>query len=1044
MNTIEQNPLFNPLIKLRDVDTSTSQLRDGGTSAGQSIKSEDLNVKSHDQSGGLSYNEEEMGLSLFQSSEKDPPPKGKDATAKKKDLISLCRNGTIPSEYHKYYEDIPDDKNVRDCLPDPDALEIRISLIEICYNTCIGVVFSGQLKSRKKEGTLELCPDILCGTVQNAEHLAATLALYHLCKGRQKSIPPAEIYTICVKAEFYTTCIKAAAAVYTTCVKVETLTTCVKKPLPPAEIYTTCVRAEIYTTCVKAETFTNCVKAEIYTTCVKAEIYTTCEKAEIYTTCVKKYIPPVLAEIKTIVVHAEIYTTCIKAEIYTTCIKAEIYTTCVKTESYTTCVKIDKAHHQGASITAATTWSDAEKLAAEEERSKENKPRDQYLAKLFSKVQVCDKSDQGSKGQSGSWVKVTNEDDVLESWENMESKFSWQDVQMASRTVPKPQKKAGHKNAATKSARDLYIRNALQSELTKVREQLPVYQHKAAILETIRRHSVVLVAGETGSGKSTQVPHFILEDCLLTGSESCNIVCTEPRRISATSLAVRVSQEMGERKLGGVDSLCGYQIRFETRCGPDTRLTYCTTGVLLRKLQLDPALSNVSHIIVDEVHERSVQSDFLLIILRQLLTKRSDLKVILMSATLDAEKFSSYFKHCPVINIPGRTFPVKVYHVEDVLEQTGYVLEEDSPFSLRQSELVSEESASLSVTGKGGDQSKLDVHWTKEDIAQLDTSGLSVEKYSLKTRNTISRMNLKKINVDLIVDLLVHIDTSPSYAGQDGAVLVFLPGLADITELYEILTTDRRFTDKNRYRVIALHSVLSSADQAQAFSVPPQGVRKVVLATNIAETGITIPDVVFVIDTGKVKENRYIETSQMSTLEEVLISRANAKQRQGRAGRVREGICFRMFTKRMYDDMKAYTIPELLRVPLEELCLHIMKCNYGKPEVFLSGALDPPQGQVVARAMSLLHAIGACKEGERLTPLGHHLSALPVYVRIGKMLLYAAILDCLEPVAVIAACMTDKSPFVVPMGKQDAVSVVKQSLAVAASDHLTLYKVFCG
>ncbi|CAG2189993.1 DHX29 [Mytilus edulis] len=471
---------------------------------------------------------------------------------------------------------------------------------------------------------------------------------------------------------------------------------------------------------------------------------------------------------------------------------------------------------------------------------------------------------------------------------------------------------------------------------------------------------------------------------------------------------------MAESGLGQRDSLVGYQIRFESKCGPNTRLNYCTTGVLLRKLQSDTTLSNVTHVIVDEVHERSVQSDFLLVILKRLMLKRPDLKVILMSATLDSEKFSGYFQHCPVINIPGRTFPVQVYYMEDVVNKTGYAVEEDSPYSLRSDQLVKEEQASLLVTEKGGDQSKVDVFWTKDSISKLD------------------------------LETLLYISNSEEFSTVDGAVLIFLPGLADIQEVYELLQSDRKFSDTKRYQILALHSVLSSSDQSLAFKVPPPGVRKIVIATNIAETGITIPDVVFVIDTGKVKETRYIESSQMSSLKEVFISKANGKQRQGRAGRVREGFCFRLYTHQKYKDLADYTVPEIQRVPLEELCLHIMKCQLGEPDNFLAECLDPPRPQVIARAMSLLYEIGACKGVASLTPLGHHLAALPVHVRIGKMLLFGAIFGYVEPVAVIAAAMTTKSPFVAPLDKLDLANLAKNSMATSCSDHLTLYRAYTG
>ncbi|XP_052808970.1 ATP-dependent RNA helicase DHX29-like [Mya arenaria] len=877
MDSLEKDPRFNPEVKLQDIDSDKAASQQAESAAMSHDKS---HVQSCDQTPSCDPreedNDEDLGLDIFQQAEEEKPaPKEKtEKTDKKKADIRSFEytrqqwTGKSPKQFLIDW--------VRKHLPKSPPPKYEKKNARGNHFKCVVRI------ERPKEGRLELCPEILCNNVKEAEHLASTLALYNLCKGQS----------------------------------------------------------------------------------------------------VYQLLPPPFRDVW-------------------------------------------------------LEWADQEKQAAQEENSRENKPRDTFLAKLFSRVQISDK---GSKVQGRSEVK-DSEDDVLESWENFEEAEDLPD------RADEKNNRSLKRAIPFKNVKESYMRNQqskLYTELLETRQQLPVYQHKDTVLESLQQHNVVLVAGETGSGKSTQVPHFVLEACLSQGIENCNIVCTEPRRISTTSLAARVSQEMGEARMGGPDSLCGYQIRFESKCGPKTRLTYCTTGVLLRKLQLDTSLSHISHIIVDEVHERSVQSDFLLIVLKRLLNQRSDLKVILMSATLDAQKFSAYFKHCPVINIPGRTFPVQVYHVEDVVEQTGYVLDDDSHYALNQSQLVQEESASLTVTEKGGNQSQLNAVWSKDDIGRIDNSNLSPEKYCLKTRNTVTRMNMKRINMDLVVDILLHIEISPDYADMTGAVLIFLPGMSDITELYETLTSDRRFTENNKYRVIALHSALSSADQAQAFTVPPAGMRKVVLATNIAETGITIPDVVFVIDTGKVKENRYIESSQMSALEEVYISRANAKQRQGRAGRVQSGVCFRLFTKHMYEGMKPYTIPELLRVPLEELCLHIMKSEYGKPEVFLSKALDPPQPQMVNRAMSLLHSIGACEEGERLSPLGHHLAALPVHVRIGKMLLYAAVFGCLEPVAVIAASMTDKSPFVVPIGKLDMVNAAKQALAIAASDQLTIYKAYSG
>ncbi|XP_074851666.1 ATP-dependent RNA helicase DHX29 [Carettochelys insculpta] len=675
-------------------------------------------------------------------------------------------------------------------------------------------------------------------------------------------------------------------------------------------------------------------------------------------------------------------------------------------------------------------WSEAEKKKEEESKLETNKPRDNFIAKLLNKLKQ-----QQQLQQSENKPKIL--EDPEDSWENLisEEDFSKLSPETSSMDDLEPVRILFKKLQSS----------SRYQRLLKERQQLPVFKHRHAIIETLKKHRVVVVAGETGSGKSTQVPHFLLEDLLLNVRESskCNIVCTQPRRISAVSLATRVCEELGcETGPGGRNSLCGYQIRMESRTGEATRLLYCTTGVLLRKLQDDSLLSNVSHVIVDEVHERSVQSDFLLIILKEILHKRSDLHLILMSATVDSEKFSSYFTHCPILRISGRSYPVEVFHVEDVIEEIGYVLEKDSEYC--QKFLEEEEEITIHVTSKGGGITK-----HQEFVPLQSGSGVDLDpyyqKYSSRTQQAILYMNPYKINLDLILELLAFLERSPQFKNIEGAVLIFLPGLAHIQQLYDLISSDRRFNSRDRYRLIALHSVLSTRDQAAAFTLPPSGVRKVVLATNIAETGITIPDVVFVIDTGRTKENRYHESSQMSSLEETFVSKASALQRQGRAGRVRNGFCFRMYTRDRFESFMEYSVPEILRVPLEELCLHIMKCSLGSPEDFLSRALDPPQLQVISNAMNLLRKIGACELSEpKLTPLGQHLAALPVNVKIGKMLIFGAIFGCLDPVATLAAVMTEKSPFTTPIGRKDEADLAKSSLALANSDHLTIYSAYLG
>ncbi|KAL8703327.1 MAG: hypothetical protein Q9201_003491 [Fulgogasparrea decipioides] len=421
------------------------------------------------------------------------------------------------------------------------------------------------------------------------------------------------------------------------------------------------------------------------------------------------------------------------------------------------------------------------------------------------------------------------------------------------------------------------------------RSTLPIWGFKHNILETINQHQVVIVRGETGCGKSTQVPSFILEQELSLG-KACKIYCTEPRRISAISLARRVSEELGERKndLGTSQSLVGYAIRLESRVSSGTRLVYATTGIMMRMLEASDDLGEITHLVLDEVHERSIESDFLLIVLRKLLARRPTLKVVLMSATIDTAQFSSYFAGAPILTIPGRTFPVEARFLEDALEETNFSNRDFYPGAPSIDDVDEDEDYSNNK-GKG--------EYT------------SLEKYSLKTRNTLAEYDEYRVNYDLIVSLLEMIASNPKYVGYSKAILVFLPGIAEIRRLNEMLAGHGTFS--YGWSVHALHSTIAMDEQERAFAIPPPGHRKVVLSTNIAETGVTIPDVTCVIDTGKHKEMRplltlyarFDEKRQLSRLIEVFISRANAKQRRGRAGRVQEGICFHLFTKARHDNI---------------------------------------------------------------------------------------------------------------------------------------------
>ncbi|KAI4103529.1 MAG: hypothetical protein LQ339_004254 [Xanthoria mediterranea] len=554
------------------------------------------------------------------------------------------------------------------------------------------------------------------------------------------------------------------------------------------------------------------------------------------------------------------------------------------------------------------------------------------------------------------------------------------------------------------------------------RKNLPIWAFKEEIVQTILGHQTVIVCGETGCGKSTQVPSFILEHELSLG-RACKVYCTEPRRISAISLARRVSEELGERKsdVGTFRSLVGYAIRLESKLVHETRLVYATTGIVMRMLEASDDLQELTHLVLDEVHERSIESDFLLIVLRKLLVRRPGLKVILMSATVDAAKFSDYFNGAPVLTVPGRTFPVQTRYLEDAVEETNF----SNRDFLRGVPSIDEDE-------EGQDSS------SEKDKKAAETG---LEGYSLKTRSTLAQLDEYRINYDLIVNLLETIATKPRFIGFSKAVLVFLPGIAEIRRLHDMLRGHNSFSEG--WYIHPLHSTIAMDEQERAFAIPPQGHRKIVLATNIAETGVTIPDVTCVIDTGKHKEMRFDERRQLSRLIEVFISRANAKQRKGRAGRVQEGICFHLFTKSRHDSVLAPDqTPEILRLSLQDLVLRVKICKLGAIEHTLAEALDPPLAKNIRRAIDALVDVKALTASEELTPLGRQLAKLPLDVFLGKVILLGCIFRCLDGAVTIAAILSSKSPFSAPMGARSQADQARLAFKRGDSDLLTVYNAY--
>ncbi|KAH7193190.1 P-loop containing nucleoside triphosphate hydrolase protein [Fusarium flagelliforme] len=553
------------------------------------------------------------------------------------------------------------------------------------------------------------------------------------------------------------------------------------------------------------------------------------------------------------------------------------------------------------------------------------------------------------------------------------------------------------------------------------RMQLPMWNFREQVLNAVDENQVVIVCGETGCGKSTQVPSFLLEHQLSQG-KPCKVYCTEPRRISAISLARRVSEELGENRndLGTSRSLVGYSIRLEANTSRETRLVYATTGIVMRMLEGSNDLQEVTHLVLDEVHERTIDSDFLLIVLKKLLVRRKDLKVVLMSATVDADRFSAYLGGAPVLNVPGRTFPVQVKYIEDAIELTGYTPADSEPDKM---------------VDLDDDPAENEGENIKSDISK------SLVNYSSRTRSTLAQIDEYRIEFDLILQLIAQIAVNDQLQNYSKAILVFLPGIAEIRTLNDMLLGDPRFAKD--WLVYPLHSTIATEDQESAFLVPPPGIRKIVLATNIAETGITIPDVTCVIDTGKHREMRFDERRQLSRLIDTFISRANAKQRRGRAGRVQEGLCFHMFTKFRHDQlMSDQQTPEMLRLSLQDLAIRVKICKIGGIEETLGDALDPPSAKNIRRAVDALVDVRALTQAEELTPLGNQLARLPLDVFLGKLILYGVIFKCLDMAITVAAILSSKSPFSAPFGQRTQADNARMAFRRGDSDLLTIYNAY--
>ncbi|KAG6661759.1 DExH-box ATP-dependent RNA helicase DExH6-like [Carya illinoinensis] len=676
---------------------------------------------------------------------------------------------------------------------------------------------------------------------------------------------------------------------------------------------------------------------------------------------------------------------------------------------------------------------------------------------------------------------------------------------------------------ASKMQKEGYLK-----QVAEERTKLPIASFRDVISSTIESHQVVLISGETGCGKTTQVPQFLL-DYKWGKGKACKIVCTQPRRISATSVAERICYERG----GNVGDDIGYKIRLESKGGRNSSIVFCTNGVLLRVLISKGAgrskselgtksakqdLSDITHIIVDEIHERDRYSDFILAILRDMLPLYPHLHLILMSATLDAERFSQYFGGCPIIRVPGFTYPVKTFYLEDVLsilklkernhldntlssvpiEDT--LLTEEDKLALDEAinlawsndefdlilELLSSEGTSkvlnyqhsltgftplMVFSGKGrvadicmllsfGAECHLQakdgstaLEWAEREN-QREAAEILKKHMESAVSNSIEEQQLldkylRTIKPELIdVVLIEQLIKKICFDSQDGAILVFLPGWEDINRTREKLISMPFFKNTSKFMIICLHSMIPSAEQKKVFKRAPHGCRKIVLATNIAETAITIDDVVYVIDSGRMKEKSYDPYNNVSTLQSSWVSKASAKQREGRAGRCQPGICYHLFSKLRAASFPEFQLPEIKRIPIEELCLQV-KLLYPncKIEDFLQKTLDPPVFETIRNAIIVLQDIGALSVDENLTELGEKLGSLPVHPLTSKMLFFSILMNCLEPALTLACASDYRDPFTLPMlptdkKRADAAKSELASLYGGHSDQLAVIAAF--
>ncbi|PRQ29081.1 putative RNA helicase [Rosa chinensis] len=517
------------------------------------------------------------------------------------------------------------------------------------------------------------------------------------------------------------------------------------------------------------------------------------------------------------------------------------------------------------------------------------------------------------------------------------------------------------------------------ANLERQRQRLPVFRYRTAILYSVETRATTVVVGETGSGKTTQIPQYLKEAGWADGGRV--IACTQPRRLAVQSVAARVAEEMGV-KLG---EEVGYTIRFEDATSTGvTMIKFLTDGVLLREMMDDPLLTKYSVVMVDEAHERSISTDILLGLLKKIQKRRPELRLIISSATIQAKSMAAFFQSRKRRRRPEG-------------EELGPIMEP----------------AVLSVEGRGFN---VQIHYVEEPVADYLRAAVSTV-------------------------LLIH-DQEPM-----GDILVFLTGQDDIDAAVQLITeeTQNRRKNSSGLMVLPLYSGLPRADQELVFSPTPRGKRKVVISTNIAETSITLEGVVYVVDSGFSKQRFYNPISDIENLVVAPISKASARQRTGRAGRVRPGKCYRLYTEEYFvKEMSAEGIPEIQRSNLVSCVIQLKALGIDNILGFDWPA--SPSSEAMVRALEVLYSLGVVDDDAKLTsPTGFQVAEFPLDPMISKMILSSGELGCSEEIITIAAVLSVQSIWASGWGSQKELDEAKLNFAAAEGDHvsfLNVYKAF--